>query len=64
MDRIETICSIVSSIGMLVFMWQYVKLKRINQELLQNTELLQGQLIEQINKNLKKQDNFCTDPVE
>lgn len=61
---VEAICSIVSSIGMLVFMWQFVKIKKENKELLQKTEILQGQLIEQLNKNLKLQDNFSTDPVK
>lgn len=62
--NVESICSIVSSVGMLVFMWQFVKIKKENKELLQKTELLQGQLIEQLNKNLKSQDNFSTDPVQ
>lgn len=61
---IESICSIVSSVGMLVFMWKFVKIKKQNTELLQKTEFLQGQLIEQVNKNLKLQDNFNTDPVK
>lgn len=59
----ETMCSILSSIGILAILWRYSKISRENKQLRQNNENLQTQLIEALNKNLEKQDNFNTDPV-
>lgn len=59
----DSIFNIVSDIALLVFMWQFVLLKKKNKQLCENVDILQKQLIEALNKNIKKQDNFSTDPV-
>lgn len=44
--------------------WQLNKTSKENKQLHQNVELLQQQLIEALNKDVKNQDKFSTDPVE
>lgn len=53
----------------LVFMlfyciWKVDKVTRENKQLQQRVDILQQQLIEALNKDVKNQDNFSTDPVE
>lgn len=62
--NLESFCSILSSIGILLIFWRYSKLSKENKQLRYNNENLQSQLIEALNKNVKNQDNFSTDPVE
>lgn len=61
MELIEAILEVFLVFGL---MWQLSKLSKENKQLHQNVELLQQQLIEALNKNVKNQDNFSTDPVE
>lgn len=44
--------------------WQLDKLSRENKQLHQRVDVLQQQLIEALNKDVKDQDNFSTDPVK
>lgn len=44
--------------------WKLDKVIRENKQLHQRVDILQQQLIEALNKDVKSQDNFSTDPVE
>lgn len=47
-----------------VYLYVCVKLSRENKQLHERVDMLQQQLIEALNKDVKYQDNFSTDPVE
>lgn len=44
--------------------WRLDKVIRENKQLHERIDILQQQLIEALNKDVKFQDNFSTDPVE
>lgn len=44
--------------------WKLDRVSRENKQLHQQVDILQQQLIEALNKDVKIQDNFSTDPVE
>lgn len=48
----------------LLYLWQCIRLSRENKNLHERVDILQQQLIEALNKDVKNQDNFNTDPVE
>lgn len=48
----------------LVYLYVCVKLSRENKQLHERVDILQQQLIEALNKDVKNQDKFSTDPVE
>lgn len=48
----------------LLYLWQVAKLSKENKQLHERVDILQQQLIEALNKDVKYQDNFSTDPVE
>lgn len=45
-------------------LWQLDKVSRENKQLHERIDILQQQLIEALNKDVKNQDNFSTDPVD
>lgn len=50
--------------GYFYCIWRLDKVVRENKQLHERIDILQQQLIEALNKDVKNQDNFSTDPVE
>lgn len=50
--------------GYFYCIWKLDKVVRENKQLHERVDILQQQLIEALNKDVKYQDNFSTDPVE
>lgn len=60
----EVVRTILLCVLPFAYLWQCVKLSKENKDLHQRVDILQQQLIEALNKDVKYQDKFSTDPVE
>jgi len=60
----EVLRIILPYVMCLLYLWQVVKLSKENKQLHERVDILQQQLIEALNKDVKYQDNFSTDPVK